>query len=151
MTPTTCEGNRCSNGKRNPVRLVRTVVTRKIAVQPARRFPVSSPYRTMNPEPIPTRLINTCNRVNVDIVIPRIMTHLLFLWQDSKRQILPLLFRFCFYFLFQGITTTEVNRHVQEYQDPLQIRSTCNSRRVSSRLPSVRENDYRLQQTVSGQ
>ena len=48
-----------NGGSGKPVRLVRSVVTRKIAVQPLRRLPVSRPYTTMNPEPIPTRLINT--------------------------------------------------------------------------------------------
>src|SRR5271167_385482 len=65
---------RCSNGKRKPVRLVKTVVTRKIAVQPSSRFPTSRPYTTMNPEPIPDRLGKRCTRVNVDIVMPKIIS-----------------------------------------------------------------------------
>src|SRR5580658_1708959 len=73
MMPTTCDGRRCSKGKRNPVTLVRTVVTRKIEVAPSKRSPISSPYTTRKPEPIPTRLINTCTRVNVDVVMPKIM------------------------------------------------------------------------------
>jgi hypothetical protein len=60
-------------GKRNPVKLVSTVNNRKIAVQASNRFPVISPYTTMNPVAIPTRLNTTCNRVKVDKVMPRIM------------------------------------------------------------------------------
>jgi hypothetical protein len=40
---------------------------------PSRGLLVSNPYTTTNPEPIPARLINTCKRVNVNVVIPRIM------------------------------------------------------------------------------
>ena len=65
MMPTLWEGKRWSNGKPNPVTLVATVVARKRAVQPLSRFPASSPKITTNPEPIPTRLINTCTKVNV--------------------------------------------------------------------------------------
>src|SRR3989441_3720803 len=46
---------------------------RKSAVQPSSRLPVSSPNITTNPEPIPTRLNKTCTRVNVEVVIPKIM------------------------------------------------------------------------------
>jgi len=59
MVPTICDGKRCSTGNRNPVALVRTVVTRKIPVQPSSRFPFSIPYTTMKPVPMPAKLINT--------------------------------------------------------------------------------------------
>src|SRR5258708_28440736 len=71
--PSTCEGRTRSNGKRNPVRLVKTVVTRKIAVAPSKRLPRSRPYTTRSPEPIPTRPNNTCTTVNVDRDMPKIM------------------------------------------------------------------------------
>src|SRR5271166_1736598 len=71
MPPTMYEGFRPSNGNRKPVRLVSTVVVKKIAVQPSRRLPLSRPYRTMNPEPIPARLMMTCSKVKVDRDIPR--------------------------------------------------------------------------------
>src|SRR6266436_3166428 len=73
MMPTLCDGNRWPTGKPNPVTLVATVVARKSAVQPSSRFPVSRPNMTTNPEPIPTKLNNTCTKVNVDIVIPQTM------------------------------------------------------------------------------
>src|SRR5271155_3119208 len=72
-----CEGKRCSYGNANPVTLVATVVRRKMAVHRSSRFPASNPYITTNPVPIPTRLSNTCTSVNVEVVIPRIMAHLL--------------------------------------------------------------------------
>jgi hypothetical protein len=77
MMPTLWEGKRWSNGKPNPVTLVATVVARKTAVHPLSRFPASSPKMTTNPEPIPTRPINTCTKVNVDVVMPKIMMHVL--------------------------------------------------------------------------
>jgi len=58
-----CDGKNLWNGKPNPVTLVATVLARKSAVQPSSRFPVSRPYRTTSPEPIPTRLITTCTNV----------------------------------------------------------------------------------------
>src|SRR5208283_3598384 len=61
----------------NPVTLVATVVVRKIAVQPSSCLPLRSPYSTTNPEPIPARLMITCSRVNVEVVMPRIMVRLL--------------------------------------------------------------------------
>src|SRR5260370_41450620 len=73
MMPTTWDGNKWSNGKPNAVTLVATVLTRKSAVQPSSRFPASSPNMTTNPEKIPTRLNTTCTKVNVDVVIPKIM------------------------------------------------------------------------------
>ena len=77
MMPTTWEGKICSTGNRNPVRLVKTMVTRKIAVQPSSRFPVRNPNMTANPEPISARLINTCRKVYVAPDMPRIMMRLL--------------------------------------------------------------------------
>jgi hypothetical protein len=63
----------CSNGKRNPVTLVKTVVARKIAVAPSKRFLRNIPKRTNKPEPIPATLINTWTRVNVAVDMPKIM------------------------------------------------------------------------------
>src|SRR5271166_1904270 len=71
MPPTMYEGFRPSNGNRNPVRLVSRVVVKKIAVQPSRRLPLSRPYMTMNPVPIPARLRITCSKVKVERDIPR--------------------------------------------------------------------------------
>jgi hypothetical protein len=55
IRPTTCEGKRCSTGNKNPVRLVKAVVARKILVHPSRGLLVSNPYTTTNPEPIPAQ------------------------------------------------------------------------------------------------
>src|SRR5712691_11095143 len=77
MMPTICEGKRRSLGKKNPVTLVKTVVARKRAVQPSRRFEPSMASRTMSPETIPTRLMTTCTSVKLDVDKPRIMTRLL--------------------------------------------------------------------------
>ena len=60
-----------------PVKLVKTVVVRKIVVAPSNRFLMSRPYNTSNPEPMPTRLITTCTSVNVDRDMPRIMATIL--------------------------------------------------------------------------
>jgi hypothetical protein len=73
MTPRICDGKTRSNGKRNPVRLVKTVVTRKIAVAPSNRFPRIIPYKTRSPEPMPIRLNSTCKSVNVEVDMPKIM------------------------------------------------------------------------------
>jgi hypothetical protein len=35
-----------------------------------------NPDITTSPEPIPTRLIRTCSRVNAEVLIPRIIVHL---------------------------------------------------------------------------
>src|SRR6266850_3328265 len=69
--PTPWDGKNLWNGKKNPVTLVSTVVTRNSAVQPSSRFPPSSPNTTTNPEKIPIKLNTTCTNVNV--VIPKIM------------------------------------------------------------------------------
>ena len=69
--PTPCDGKKRWNGKRNPVTLVATVLTRKSAVQPSSRFQASSPNTTTNPEKIPIKLSTTCTKVNV--VMPKIM------------------------------------------------------------------------------
>lgn len=50
------------NGKRDPVRLVNTVVTRKMAVQRSSLWLLRNPYITTIPDAIPARLINT--RIN---------------------------------------------------------------------------------------
>src|SRR5882762_5053180 len=69
--PTPWDGKNLWNGKRNPVTLVSTVVTRNSAVQPSSRFPPSSPSTTTNPDKIPSKLNITCTKVNG--VIPKIM------------------------------------------------------------------------------
>src|SRR5262245_28579531 len=69
--PSTCDGRSRSNGKKNPVTLVATVLARKTAVQPSSRRAVSSPHRTTNPERIPSRLTATCPKVKV--FMPSIM------------------------------------------------------------------------------
>src|SRR3981189_2479928 len=69
--PTPCDGKKRWNGNRNPATLVATVVTKKTAVQPSRRFAANSPNRTINPEKIPIRLNTTCTKVKV--VIPKII------------------------------------------------------------------------------
>jgi hypothetical protein len=69
--PTPWDGKNLWNGKRNPVTLASTVVTRNNAVQPSSRFPPSSPSTTTNPDKIPIKLNVTCTKVNV--VIPKIM------------------------------------------------------------------------------
>src|SRR5882724_2612311 len=69
--PTPCDGKNLWNGKRNPVTLVSTVVTRNSAVQPSSRFPPSNPNTTTTPDKIPIKLSTTCTKVNV--VIPKIM------------------------------------------------------------------------------
>jgi len=70
-------GRKVLDGKEESVTLVKTVVERKIAVQPPSRLPLSIPKTTMRPETIPTKLISTCTKVNVDVVIPRIICCLL--------------------------------------------------------------------------
>jgi hypothetical protein len=60
-------------GKRKPVTLVSTVVNRKSAVQLLSRLDESSPSRTINPDPMPTRLMITCTVVNVERDLPNIM------------------------------------------------------------------------------
>src|SRR6266850_3802730 len=69
--PTPCDGKNLWNGKRNPVTLVSTVVTKNSGVQPSSRLPPSSPNTTTNPDKIPIKLSTTCTKVNV--VIPKIM------------------------------------------------------------------------------
>src|ERR1700739_2260975 len=72
MTPIMCEGSSLWKGKKNPVTLVSTVVTRNTAVTPSIRCERSNPNVTANPDTIPIRLISTGTRVKaakpVDIV-----------------------------------------------------------------------------------
>src|SRR6266852_5694188 len=75
MAPTPYDGLNPWKGKKNPVTLVNTVVTRKSAVQPSNLFPASSPNATTTPDKIPTKLIATWTKVNV--VMPKIMMRLL--------------------------------------------------------------------------
>ena len=69
-----CDGSRLVKGNRKPVALVRIVVRRNSAVQPAIRLEPSSPNITIRPETIPTRLMITCTKVNVGRLRPSIMT-----------------------------------------------------------------------------
>src|SRR5208337_461148 len=73
MIPRMCEGRRCSKGKPKPETLVNAVVVKNTAVRPSSPFPVRNPTMTINPEPIPIKLINTCRRVYVAVDMPRIM------------------------------------------------------------------------------
>jgi hypothetical protein len=57
--------------------LVKAVVVRKTAVQRSSRFPLRKPNITIKPDPIPTRLIRTCRKVKVAVLMPQIMTPLL--------------------------------------------------------------------------
>jgi hypothetical protein len=47
---------------------------RRPTVEP---FPATNPKITTNPEPMPMKLITTCTKVNVDVVMPRIMISVL--------------------------------------------------------------------------
>src|ERR1700694_2107873 len=69
-----CEGSNLSNGNRNPVALVRIVVTRNNAVQLGITLEPRSPDKTTRPETTPIRLMMTCSIVKVDRLIPRTMT-----------------------------------------------------------------------------
>jgi hypothetical protein len=60
-------------GKRNPVMLVRAVVTRKSKVTTGRRLPPIIPRTTTNPDAIPIKLMTTCKVVNASKLMPRIM------------------------------------------------------------------------------
>jgi hypothetical protein len=73
------------NGKQESCQTGQAVVARKILVHPSRGLLVSNPYRTTNPEPFPARLIKTCRRVNVDLVIPRIM---MISFQEARAEVL---------------------------------------------------------------
>src|ERR1700686_3945525 len=73
--PSTWDGSKRWNGKRNPVMLVNTVLARKTAVQPSNRFEANNPNTTTKPEKIPIKLNTTCTKVNV--VIPKIMMGIL--------------------------------------------------------------------------
>ena len=71
-----CEGSSFSvnsGGIRKPVALVRMVNSRKIAVSPGRRLEPSIPNITIRPATIAIRLMTTCTRTNVAILIPKIM------------------------------------------------------------------------------
>src|SRR6266540_1380292 len=71
MMPILWEGNSTKNGNPNPVALVSTVLTRKTAVQPWRRFAWIQLYITTKPEAIPIRLIRVWTNVNGGM--PKIM------------------------------------------------------------------------------
>jgi hypothetical protein len=66
-----------AGGNKNPVTLVRIVVTRNSAVHPSTRFEPNIPHNTTIPEKIPIRLMTTCMVVNAEIDMPRIMTGVL--------------------------------------------------------------------------
>ena len=65
MMPTIIAGVMPWKGKKKPVALVATVVTRNDAVQPLKRRPLIRPIRTTRPVRIPAKLITTCIFVNV--------------------------------------------------------------------------------------
>jgi len=65
MMPTIIAGVMPWKGKKKPVALVATVVTRNDAVQLLKRRPLISPIRTTRPVRMPARLITTCIFVNV--------------------------------------------------------------------------------------
>src|ERR1700722_1368918 len=70
-TPTPSPGVKPWKGKPKPVRLVASVVTKKMGTQLSIGFAVSSPYKTTKPDSKPIRLNTTCTNVNA--VIPRII------------------------------------------------------------------------------
>ena len=61
--PTASAGVKPRSGKKNPVTLVATVVTRKNAVHPGNSFAANSPETTPKPEAIPAKLIKMWTRV----------------------------------------------------------------------------------------
>src|SRR5580658_5635824 len=71
--PSTIPGVMPLKGNRNPVRLVKVVVTKNSAVKMRSRRAVSSPYTRKKPAAIPTRLTYTCRSTNCTVFIPRII------------------------------------------------------------------------------
>src|SRR5437016_5050847 len=71
--PTMWDGRSLSKGKPNPVTLVSTVVTMNTAAQPSRRVPVARLPATTSPATMPTRLTTVWTRVNVAMLMPKIM------------------------------------------------------------------------------
>jgi hypothetical protein len=63
MIPTQCDASSWVKGKKNPVTLVRTVVTRKMPVQPSIRTPAMSPPKTTSPAAMATILMTVWTRV----------------------------------------------------------------------------------------
>src|SRR6266567_1415541 len=72
--PIMCDGSSWVKGNRKPVALVSIVNSRNIAVRPGIPLEPSSPNITMMPDTIAIRLMMTCTVVNVDRLIPKIMT-----------------------------------------------------------------------------
>src|SRR3954466_8673002 len=75
--PMMCEGSSFSvksGGIGKPVALVRMVNSRKIAVRPGWDFEPSIPNITIRPATIAIKLMMTWTRINVDELIPKIMT-----------------------------------------------------------------------------
>jgi hypothetical protein len=66
--PTPRAGVNPWKGKKNPVALVATVVTRKSSVHPLIPFAVISPNKTTSPDTMPMRLKRTC--IAVKVLIP---------------------------------------------------------------------------------
>ncbi len=62
-----------TKGKPNPLAFARTVVTRKTAAQRSSRVPLTRPPATTRPATIPTRLNTVWSRVNVAMLMPRII------------------------------------------------------------------------------
>jgi hypothetical protein len=65
MIPIQCDAISLAKGKKNPVTLVRTEVTRKMPVQPSMRTPAMSPPTTTRPAVMATILMMVCTRVRV--------------------------------------------------------------------------------------
>src|SRR5438094_64182 len=67
------DGQRCTKGTPEPLAFARTVVTRKTAAQRSSRVPVAMAPAATRPATMPTRLNTVWTRVNVAMLMPRIM------------------------------------------------------------------------------
>src|SRR5437588_496121 len=72
-TPRTIPGVTCTKGKKNPVTLVSTVVAKNTDVSASMRLFAIIPTIAIKPDTIATRLMTTCNNVNVAKLIPSTM------------------------------------------------------------------------------
>ena len=73
MAPTASAGVKAVMGNRKPVRVVSTVVARKIAVRPGSSRPPTMASATTMPVTMAIRLMTTWTCVNVSNDMPRIM------------------------------------------------------------------------------
>jgi hypothetical protein len=73
MAPNTWPGVILVFGKKNPVMLVKAVVTRNSSVQPGRRRAAYIPPSTMNPEMIAITLMTVWSSVKSPIDMPKII------------------------------------------------------------------------------